>query len=57
MNKTVPAFVWVVIAIILLLVIGSADPKVGGWLLVIIVLGMVTLHAKQLTENGGGASW
>ena len=40
MNKTVPAFVWVVIAIILLLVIGSADPKVGGWLLVIIVLGV-----------------
>ena len=32
---------WVSVAIILLLIIAYADPKVGGYLLIVIVIGMV----------------
>ena len=32
---------WVSVAIVLLLIIAYADPKVGGYLLILIVMGMV----------------
>ncbi|HEV7454350.1 MAG TPA: hypothetical protein VGO07_03765 [Candidatus Saccharimonadales bacterium] len=38
---------WALIAIMLLLVIASVDPKVGGMLLVVVVFGMVYAANKK----------
>lgn len=33
---------WVGVSIVVLLVLGSVNPKLGGWLLLVLVIGMVS---------------
>lgn len=42
-------FGWVMVAILLLLIISSSYPKLGGWLLVMLTMGMVYNGQKYLT--------
>jgi hypothetical protein len=37
----VSEFVWACIAVLLLLIIGQSYPKFGGWLLIVLVMGML----------------
>jgi hypothetical protein len=41
MNPDVKPFAWVLLGILLVLVLGSVAPRVGGGVLLLIVLGMV----------------
>jgi len=46
-GNAVGAWWWVGIAIILLLIIANVDPKLGGWLLIVVVMGMIyAAHAR-----------
>lgn len=42
---------WYAIALVLLLIIAQESPRIGGWLLIVVVLGM--LYAGQQREDRG----
>lgn len=47
MNTTVSPFAYVVAAITLVLVLAAAAPKYAGWLLIMLVMGMVYAAHKR----------
>jgi hypothetical protein len=45
----IPQIVWVGMAIILLLVIANVDARIGGWLLIVVVMSMLyAAHDRKL---------
>lgn len=49
MNETVPAFAWWGIGVVLLLIIAQVNQRLGGWLLLITVLGLLAnAHQKRM---------
>lgn len=47
LTTTVKPVAWVAAAITLVLVIAAADSRLGGWLLIVLVMGMVyAAHAR-----------
>ena len=40
-KRGVTQLAWVAVAIMLLIIIAYTDPKVGGWLLIVTVVGMI----------------
>lgn len=47
-----PQIAWVGMAIVLLLVIANVAPKLGGWLLIVVVMGM--LYAAHGRNDASG---
>lgn len=47
--KTVAPIAWVAVAVSLVLIIAAVNPRLGGWLLIVLVMGMVYgAHKRKL---------
>lgn len=51
-DELIPQIAWVGMAIILLLIIANVDGRLGGWLLIVVVMGMI--YAAHTRKDASG---